>query len=168
MILFSLGITLKAQENPVLPTTTVTSSQPQTYVPSGRVTANEYFKMLQTTGSYGVNRERSLADQTAAISKARETKKLKEQMSRIRHYRSDFTSAQELLDSIPPPPEPTPLRIARRRRNPEFRTTGSHAPGRSWFPWTCDPRSIRRSRICARKPGADSIFREVEIETQAR
>ena len=74
----------------------------------GRVSPDEYFRMLQTTGSYRVNRERAQAEQSAAVSRAREMNKLKEEMSMVRHYRLHYNSPEDFLKSNPPAPDPEP------------------------------------------------------------
>ncbi|MDF1812654.1 MAG: hypothetical protein P1V20_10575 [Verrucomicrobiales bacterium] len=93
-----------------LQTTTVQSNQPL-YNPAMKVTADRYYDLLGTTGSYRVNTDRAKDLQEEAIQRARRQKRIKEQMSTVRHYRipSDSGSAAEFLKENPPHPNPPPL-----------------------------------------------------------
>ena len=97
-------------QNPTLRTTTVQSTQP-VYNPNQLVTADEYYKMLGTTGSHQVNVSRAKADQEAAVQAAQRRKKFIEEAASVRHYRlpGDSASSREYMQSNRPHPNPAPI-----------------------------------------------------------
>ena len=88
-------------------TPTASASAPVPYSPSRQVSAEEYFDLLGTTGSYRVNKQRADADHQAALAKARQMKKLKMDMGRVQYYPPTHSTANDVLTAMVPAPAPT-------------------------------------------------------------
>ncbi|MDF1753748.1 MAG: hypothetical protein P1U89_13290 [Verrucomicrobiales bacterium] len=124
---------MSSETVPISGTLQTTTVQSQRIDPNVKVSADRYYEMLGTTGSYRVNTDRAKQLQEEALQRARRQKKLKEDMSAVRHYRlpNDSASAMGYLQDNPPHSDPTPL-TAESAMAPEAAATGTLPPGASY------------------------------------